>query len=127
MLISPTSNRRTMLWLMGSALAAVSLSLALPGKSVAKVLDCLPGSLSLLPLHNHLFQQARRRMQAHPDDRRLYQTAQTYLRAPDSPLALNHFEHQVRRDFVAGRVTVVDGWVVAETELALLALVKRSL
>ena len=127
MVLSPTSNRRTMLWLMGSALAAVSLSLALPVKSVAKSLSRLPGSLSLLPLHNDLFRQARRHMQAHPGSQHIYQAAQTYLRTPDDPLALERFEHQVRQDFVAGRVTVVDGWVVAETELALLALVKRSL
>jgi hypothetical protein len=127
MLRSATINRRTMLWLMSSALAAMAVSLALPVKSMAEGLGCLPGSLSLLPLHNNLFRQARRRMQTHPGDRRIYQAAQTYLYAPDNPVSLDRFEHQVRQDFVAGRIAVVDGWVVAETEVALLALVKRSL
>jgi hypothetical protein len=127
MVSSPPRNRRTMFGLIGLALAAMFLSVALPAKSMAKRFGCLPGSLSLLPLHPDLFRQARRRMQAHPGDRRLYQTAQAYLRTPDNLHVLDHFEHQVRQDFVAGRLTVVDGWVVAETELALLALVRRSL
>jgi hypothetical protein len=124
---SPTSSRRTMLWLIGSVLAAVSLAPAFPGKSVAKALGCLPGSLSLLPLHDKLFRHARRYLHSHPGSRSLAQTAQIYLRSPDNPHSLARFEQQVRRDFVAGRVTIVDGWVVADTELALLALVTRPL
>ena len=124
MLRSPATNRRTMLWLMGSALATVYLSVALPVEAVTRPLGRLPGSLGLLPLQNDLLRQARRRIQARPGNRRLYQAAQTYLRSPDNPVALDRFEHHVRRDFVSGRVTVLDGWVVSETEVALLASVK---
>ena len=127
MLGSPTCNRRTMLCLMGSALTFISLSLMFPVKSVAKALRRLPGSLALLPLHHDLFRQARGHMLAHSFDPRTYQAAQTYLRDPDSPVALDRFEHQVHQDFVAGRVAVVDGWVLSETEMALLSIVKRPL
>lgn len=82
MLESPTCNRRTMLCLMSSALAFISLPLMFPVKSVAKAL---------------------------------------------SPVALDHFEHQVYQDFVAGRITVVDGWVLSDSEMALLAIEKRPL
>jgi hypothetical protein len=116
-----------MLQLMVSTLANMLLSLALPIKSVAEAPGCLPGSLRLLSLHDDLFGQARLVMQAHPDRRRLNHAAQAYWHAPGNPRALDCFEHQVRQEFVAGRVIVLDGWVVAETELALLALIRGSL
>lgn len=118
----PSINRRNMLRLMGSALAALPLSLTLPIKSRAKPPGDLPGSLSLLPLHPGLFRQARRCLEAHPGRRRLYQVTQNFVHAMDNPHALARFRHIVRQDFLAGRVTVLDGWVVADTEMALLAL-----
>jgi hypothetical protein len=124
MLDSLHGNRRAMLRLMGSVLAAASMLLILPIQSLAKVCGCLPGSLSLL-VSRDVCRQARRRVQTQPCERHVFQAAHAYVRAPDNPVALARFEYQVRQDFVAGRVTVVRGWVIAETELALLALVER--
>lgn len=121
-----STDRRTILRLMGAALATGHLSMMLPVRSEARTFAGLPGSLSLLPLQDGLFRRARRRMQAHPRNRRLYQEALTYLRASDSARARERFEHHARLDFVGGRVTVIDGWLVSETELALLALVRHS-
>jgi hypothetical protein len=53
------------------------------------------------------------------------QAAHAYLRVPDDPVARARYEHQARQDVVAGRVAVVRGWVVAETELALLSMIER--
>ena len=92
----------------------LSLPLMLPVKSVAKALSRLPGSLALLPLHHDLIRQVRGHMQIHSVDSRTYQVAQTYLRDPASPVALDRFQYQVHQDFVAGRVAVLDGWVLSE-------------
>ena len=58
MLESLTCNRRTMLRVLGSTLAIVSLSLMSPVKSVAKALRRLTGPLGLLPLHHHAIRRA---------------------------------------------------------------------
>jgi hypothetical protein len=71
------------------------------------------------------FRQARRQMRLHPVDPTRYRAAQRYLRHPGDRSALGRFEGTVQQDFVSGRVAVVDGWVISETELAVLALLKR--
>ena len=126
MLRSATANRRTILRLMGSGLASLCLSLMAPPEAVANALSRLPGSLSLLPLREEVLRQARRHMQFQPVDRSIYQAARSYLHDPDHLSAVGRFERRVRKDFVAGRVAVVDGWVISETELAFLALLKRA-
>ena len=113
-----------MLYLMGSALAFISFPLMLPVKSVAKSLSRLPGFLSLPPLHHDLTRQAISHVQSHQVDRYTYQEVQIYLCDPDSPGAQDRIEHQIHQDFIAGRVAVVDGWLLSETEVTLLAMVK---
>jgi hypothetical protein len=82
----------------------------------------LPGSLGILPV-NALLPEARRLDGARVTTT-AHETARAYLRAQDAP-AVQHFDDAVRLDFSAGRLFVVHGWVVAETELALLALLSR--
>jgi hypothetical protein len=106
---SQTCNRRTMLCLMSSALAFASLPLLFPVKSVAKAL-----------------RQGRGHRQARSVDHHTYQGTQTYLGDTNSLVALDRFKHQVHEDFVAGRITVVDGWVLSESEMALLVDRKAS-
>jgi hypothetical protein len=89
--------------------------------SAPKPYGPLPESLRFLPLRRDMLRQARRLIQAQPWSRRASHVAQSYLAAPDDPLVLRRFERQVRRDFGAGQITILDGWLISKTEVALLA------
>jgi hypothetical protein len=103
-------------------LGALAVAKGLPVAS-NKPLSSLPGSLGILPV-NALLPEARRLAGARLTTA-AHETAVAYLNAHDGP-AVQRFDDAVRLDFSAGRVRAVHGWVVAETELALLALISRS-
>jgi hypothetical protein len=71
--------------------------------------------------------RARRRVRSRPCDPRATRAAAAYAAAPDDPRAKAQFEQRARHDFTAGQVAVLDGWVVADTELALLAIVDPTI
>jgi hypothetical protein len=83
----------------------------------------LPGSLGILPV-DALLPEASRLAGARVTTA-AHETAAAYLGAHDGS-AVQRFDDAVRFDFSSGRVFAVHGWVVAETELALLALISRS-
>ena len=124
MLESHCRNRRALLRLMGPALFAASLSLKLPSQLLAMARQRVPDPLRLIA-SRETCRHARRRVQLRGCDRPAVQAAHAYLHAPENPVARAHYERQAREDFVAGRVAVVRGWVVAETELALLSMIER--
>jgi hypothetical protein len=48
------------------------------------------------------------------------------LRQPAEREVIGRFNLQVQADMAAGRIAIVDGWLVADTELILLASIRRS-
>jgi hypothetical protein len=122
---SPVRTRRTVLRLMTSVVAALSLPLSAPVRAGAEVGCRLPGSLRMLPPRGDLLRRARELAAARSTSREALQAAQDYFQRPKNRVALTRFEEQARRDFAAGRVALLDGWVVADAELALLALLDR--
>jgi hypothetical protein len=109
-----------MLRLMAFAGVTVLMSVAFP--RLASPTVRLPGLLGLLPLHAALLTQARRHIKVHQGSNwSLYRAARRYRWGSENPRALAHLEHHIRRDFASGRVTILDGWLVSETEVALLA------
>ena len=116
-------DRRAILRTMGAALGGAACSLLLPGASLEQAGVGVPGPLRLIA-SRETCRHARRRVQVRPCAWSAVQTAQAYLRAPEDAVARSCFEQQARQDVVVGRVSVVRGWVVAETELALLSMVR---
>ena len=119
----PYGNRRAMLRTMGAALAGAACSILLPGASLVQASVGVPGPLRVLA-SRETCRHARRRVQVRPCAWSAVQTAKAYIRAPADAVARSRFEQQSRQDVVVGRISVLRGWVVAETELALLSMVK---
>jgi hypothetical protein len=51
---------------------------------------------------------------------------ESLLRQPADREVIERFNLQVQADIAAGRIAIVDGWLVADTELVLLASIRRS-
>jgi hypothetical protein len=115
-------GRRVVIRTLGAAIAALSLPPALQAGSPADVLEDLPGSLSLIGLRRSVLSAAARRQRMAPIGRHQYQAAQALLTGPADPRVRDAFTRQVRADFWAGQVALIEGWVLADTEVALLAL-----
>jgi hypothetical protein len=120
------AGRRTVLRLLSSALLALPYSPALSSPVSRADARALPGSLGLLPLDTNLLRQAELRMRSGSRTRAAGAVVASFLRDPDNEVAVERFTLQVRSDIAAGRVTTVDGWLVADTELALLASIRHS-
>jgi hypothetical protein len=80
----------------------------------------------MLPLDTNLLRQAELRMRSGSRTRGAGEVVASFLRDPDNEVVVERFMLQVRSDIEAGRVTTVDGWLVADTELALLASIRHS-
>jgi hypothetical protein len=111
--------------LLGSSLAAFPFSLALSSQVSRADARALPGSLGMLPLDTNLLRQAELRMRSGSRTRGAVEVVASFLRNPDNELVVERFMRQVHSDIAAGRVTTVDGWLVADTEVALLASIRH--
>jgi hypothetical protein len=103
-------------------LAAVGLATLLPVSPAIAALakaPALPGLLSLVPLEPAVVDVARSVLRAHRRRAALEAWARAFWRAPEHQ-AERHAE-LVRQDARAGRSLTVAGWVLTETELAVLA------
>jgi hypothetical protein len=108
---------------MASALAAAPLSAVLPKHLLAATYP-VPGPLELIASRDTC-RDARLHAQLLPCNRSALHVARACVEGPDDAAVRAAYEHGVRQDFLAGRVVVVRGWVVAETELALLSMIER--
>jgi hypothetical protein len=79
----------------------------------------------MLPLDTNLLRQAELRMRSGSPTRGAAEVVASFLRNPDNEVVVERFMRQVHSDIAAGRVTTVDGWLVADTELALLASIRH--
>jgi hypothetical protein len=120
------AGRRAVLRLLGSALAAFSFSPTLSSRVSRVDASALPGSLRLLPLDSNLLRQAEMLMRFDSRHRGAGEEVASFFRDPDNEVVVERLMMQVRSDMDAGRVTTVDGWLVADTELALLASVRNA-
>jgi hypothetical protein len=117
-------SRRSLVRALSMTLGAFAVANRLPA-ALNMPMPMLPGSLGILPV-NALLPEARRLAGARLTTA-AHETAVAYLSAHDADgPAVRRFDDAVRLDFSVGRVLAVHGWVVAETELALLALISRS-
>jgi hypothetical protein len=126
----PTKNhgvdRRTLFQLLGSVLTAFSLSPRAARGALRTDFGPLPGSLGILPLHARLLRDAERRVRTRSYDSGAVAAVESLLRQPADREVIERFNLQVQADMAAGRIAIVDGWLVADTELILLASIRRS-
>ena len=118
---SPNIGRRALLKSMASALAAAFALLIWPAQRATRPLR-LPASLGPLASRKTC-RHARRQMQVQPCARESVDAARAYILAPENAFTRARYEHRARQDFIAGRIAVIRGWVVADTEVALLSMI----
>jgi hypothetical protein len=119
---SPYIGRRALLKSMASAVAAAFALFIWPAQRATRPFR-IPASLGLLASRKTC-RHARRQMQLQPCERESVDAAQAYILAPENASARARYEHQARQDFIAGRIAVIQGWIVADTEVALLSMIE---
>lgn len=115
------ATRRTTLKYLGSCLSLGSLSFAASEASTSDTSQSTPDCLSIANIHNEVIRLAQSLVQNSNISQSTHSVVSTFLRQPGSSISVRRLEHHIRRDIVDGRTAILDGWVISETELVLLA------
>lgn len=110
-----------MLTCLGSLLSLGSLPLATVAEGSSGARDSTSDYDALIDINGDVVRKALRQLRLCTVELKTISIVQAYLLDPGSAVSTQRLQHRIHSDFVAGQTTTLDGWVISEAELVLLA------